>query len=145
MTEFEHVTTNAIVEIYDASSGIFKSLILEVKELSKKKPEAVMSSEKVKIINRVLDDLLIFLKTEPTGKYLDMLDDEMLPQMSDAVLVMVQFNSALESFQERYRQYLGVMGGYYWITQEQLAEWDEEGRELRTEWEEDENEDEDVG
>lgn len=139
MTEFEHVTTNAAVETLDSSSGIFESLLREVKELSKKKPEATMSPGKVKIINRVLEDLLTFLKDEPTGKYLDALDDETLPQMSDAVLVMVQFESALESFERRYRKYFDSLAGHRWITEELLAEWDE----IDKDYEDDE--DEDVG
>jgi hypothetical protein len=124
MTEFEHVTTRATVEIYNASSGVFESLLAEVKELSRKKPEATMSAGKVKIINRVLEDLLIFLKDEPAGKYLDPLDDETLPQMSDAVLVMVQFESALRSFRGRYQKHLH--GAKIWITEEWLAERDED-------------------
>ena len=135
-TEFEHVTTNAVVDTYNSSSGIFESLLREVKELSKKKPEATMNPEKVKIINRVLDDLLTFLKDEPTGKYLDTLDDETLPQMSDAVLVMVQFESALASFRQRYKKSIRYLGAKIWITKELLAESDEA---------EDEDEDEDEG
>ena len=80
-----------------------------------------MSPGKVKIINRVLNDLLTFLKAEPTGKYLEALDDQALPQMSDAVLVMVQFETALESFEQRYYRY--VDGARYWITKELLEEW----------------------
>ncbi|MFZ0496944.1 MAG: hypothetical protein WBE80_04725 [Methylocella sp.] len=126
MTEYEHVTTNAAVETYESSSGIFGSLLTEVKEFSKKKPEATMSAGKVKIINRVLEDLLTFLKEEPAGKYLDRLDDETLPQMSDAVLVMVQFESALESFKERYYKYMDEFREHVWITKENLAEWNED-------------------
>jgi hypothetical protein len=126
MTEYEHVTTNAAVETYETSSGIFGSLLTEVKELSKKRPEATMSAGKVKIINKVVEDLLTFLKEEPTGKYLDRLDDETLPQMSDAVLVMVQFESALGSFKERYYKYMDEFREHVWITKENLAEWNED-------------------
>lgn len=145
MTEFEHVTNKAVVETYYSSSGIFKSLLMEVKELSKKKPEATMNSQKVMIINRVLDDLLTFLKDEPTGKYLDTLDDETLPQMSDAVLIMVQFESALTSFKKRYKKIHSLLNEQNWITKEQLAKWDEKEKKLRAEWDEDEDEDQDVG
>ena len=46
--------------------------------------------------------------------------------MSDAVLVMVQFEGALESFSNRYHQYISFKKGHVWITKEQLAEWEEE-------------------
>lgn len=125
--EFEHVTTDAAVEIYDSSTPIFEGILREVRELSKKKPEATMSASKVKIVNRVLTDLLTILKDEPAGKYLDVLDEDALPQMSDAVLAMVQFESALHSFQLRYYKY--IEGRHYWITAELLAEWQEEDEE----------------
>jgi hypothetical protein len=115
---FEFVTTDAGVEIYKSTSGVFESLLREVKELSRKKPETTMSAGKVKIINRVLNDLLLILKGEPTGKYLEALDDEALPQMSDAVLVMVQFETALKSFQGRYYKHLSDIREHRWITQE---------------------------
>lgn len=123
--EFEHVTTDAAVEIYESSTPIFEGILREVRELSKKKPEATMSASKVKLVNRVLTDLLTILKDEPAGKYLYALDEDTLPQMSDAVLTMVQFESALESFRSRYKKYIknGFDGEYYWITSEQLAAW----------------------
>ena len=124
MTQFENVTTNAAVLIYKSSSDIFRSLLHEVKELSKKKPEATMNTGKVKIINRVLEDLLIILRDEPAGKYLEALDDQLLPQMSDAVLVMVQFDTALDDFKKRYHKKVGgVYGDHHWITKELLEEW----------------------
>jgi hypothetical protein len=120
--EYEHVTTKAIVDTYDSSGAIFESLLREVRELSRKKPEATMSGGKVKIINRVLEDLLGFLKDEPTGKYLEALDNEALPQMSDALLIMVQFETALEGFKERYYGYFSPSETQEWITKELLDE-----------------------
>jgi hypothetical protein len=124
MTEYEHVTTDAAVRVYESTRPIFQSLLKEIKELSRKKPEATMSAGKVKIINRVLNDLLTILKDEPTGKYLDALDDEALPQMSDAVLTMVQFESALSSFYSRYNH--GTFGDRFWVTGSGELEADDE-------------------
>lgn len=118
MAEFEHITTEAFVEAYEASEPIFEGLIKEVRELSRKKPEATMSPGKVKIVNRVLGDLLTFLKNEPDGKYLEELDDTALPQVSDAVLVMVQFETALKKFKSRYFKYLRDYQKTFWITAE---------------------------
>lgn len=124
--EFEHVTTDAFVEAYTSSTPIFEGVLKEVRALSKKKSEATMSASKVKIVNRILNDLLVFLKEESAGKYLEALDDESLPQMSDAVLTMVQFESALNAFHSRYYKY--VDGRHYWITSELLADWDEDDK-----------------
>lgn len=114
---FQHITTDAKVAEYEASHDVFASLLDEVKELSKKKPDASMSAGKVKIVNRVLENLLTVLEGQPDAKYLEALDDDDLPQVSDAVLVMVQFKSALASYRERH--YKHVSGyGYSWITAE---------------------------
>lgn len=120
MNEYEHVTRAATVADYRTGSIVFDGLIKEIRELSKKKPDATMSAGKVKIINRVLFDLMNFLKTEPEGKYLEKLDDDALPQVSDAVLVMVQFETALQAFRGRYHKY--VAGKLLWITEEWIAE-----------------------
>jgi hypothetical protein len=122
MKEYKHVTTVANVEIYEASYKSFEVLLKEVRELSRKKPEATMNAGKVKIVNRVLKDLLTFLKDEPEGKYLDELDDDALPQVSDAVLIMVQFETALMKFASRYHEYVPAHDKRAWITKELVAE-----------------------
>lgn len=117
---FHHITTNAKASEYMASSDVFEVLLREVKELSKKKPDATLSKAKVTIINRVLENLLIVLEGQPESKYLEALDDDDLPQVSDAVLIMVQFKAALETFYGRYVKY--VDGDKRWITQELIEE-----------------------
>jgi hypothetical protein len=120
--EFDHVTSEAAVATYEATEPMFDGLLKEVREVSRKRPEATMSEGKVKIINRVLADLLAILKDEPEGKYLDLLSDQSLPQVSDAVLMMVQFETALDAFKKRYYQY--IYGEHYWITPEFVKEWE---------------------
>lgn len=118
---FSDVTTDAKVDEYKASYDVFASLLNEVKELSKKKPDATMNTGKVKIVNRVLENLLMVLEGQPDAKYLEALDDDDLPQVSDAVLVMVQFKSALDSFKGRHYKNIPRYG-YHWITEELIAQ-----------------------
>jgi len=118
---FEHITDDETVAIYSASNPIFGGILKEIRELSKKKPDATMSEGKVKIVNRVLNDLKSILESEPEGKYLDLLSDETLPQVSDAVLIMVQFETALICFASRYRQKAPIDWGdnkTRWVTPE---------------------------
>ena len=122
MSEFENVTTCAKVAAYEASSGVFGGLMREMRELSKKKPDATLSKHKVGILNRILTDIGSVLQDEPEAKYLDLLDDEELPQSSDAVLVMVQHETALAAFEKRYHQYLRDFNEYRWITAETVVE-----------------------
>jgi hypothetical protein len=58
------------------------------------------------------------LEKEPESKFLDLLDDDNLPQTSDAVLVMVQYESALQSFSNRYHRTVRTVDGmkYVWVT-----------------------------
>lgn len=114
--DLEFVTTDALVEEYEASNEVFNALLNEVKELSKKKPDATMNAGKVKIVNRVLQNLLTVLEGQPQTKYLELLDDEALPQVSDAVLIMVQFKTALKAFKERHTQY--ILRQSRWVTEE---------------------------
>lgn len=134
MNEFEHVTTDASVTTYNSARGVFTALLHEVRELSKKKPDATMSPSKVRLINKVLDDLLTVLKGDAEGKYLQRLEDEDLPQVSDAVLMMAQFDAALDAFKRRYFQSvkIGYEREHHWITVEKLAEWRAEDDEVET-------------
>ncbi|AUQ63188.1 hypothetical protein [Phaeobacter inhibens] len=119
MTDFQFVTSQENVEFYRTSEEIFSGLIKEMRELSKKKADATLSKGKVKILNRVLDDIRNLLEAEPEAKFLDELDDDELPQNSDAVLIMVQYESALVAFRKRYRRYVSGLGER-WITKEFL-------------------------
>lgn len=125
MMDLSNVTTQEAVATYEATHAIFVGLIKEIRELSKKKPDATMSGGKVKIINRVLEDLKKILNAEPEGKFLDLLDDKELPQMSDAVLVMVQYETALRVFKSKYHHSYGDSYNrkYAWVTPEFIKEY----------------------
>ncbi len=121
MIDLTKVTTEESVATYLATNDIFIGLFKEIRELSKKKPDAIMSAGKVKIINRVLTDLKDILDIEPEGKFLDLLDDKELPQTSDAVLVMVQYETVLNVFKRKYYQRYKVDYDEYatsWVTSE---------------------------
>jgi hypothetical protein len=132
MSEFEPSTTDAAVATYNSATGVFTALLREVRELSKKKPDATMSPSKVKLINAVLDDLLTIVRDDPEGKYLQRLEDDDLPQVSDALLMMAQFDAALDAFKRRYFRSvkIGYTREWHWITAEKLAEWDGDDEEV---------------
>lgn len=128
MSKFDPTTTESAVATYQSAIGVFSALLHEVRELSKKKPDATLSASKVKLVNNVLDDLLTIVKGEPEGKYLERLEDDDLPQVSDALMMMAQFNAALVAFQKRYYRNVLVRYKYQqsWVTLEQVAEWEAE-------------------
>ncbi|MBK8185995.1 MAG: hypothetical protein IPK77_01325 [Cellvibrio sp.] len=125
MIDETHVTTEKFVQIYNATNAIFLGILKEIRELSKKKPDAIMSAGKVSLINKVLVDLKAILESEPEGKFLVTLDNENLPQTSDAVLIMCQYETALKSFKSKYYQSYKIDSyvKYAWVTIDFLKEY----------------------
>lgn len=100
---------------YEAVIGVFDGLFRELKELGKKKPESTLNASKVRIINRVLVDVADCLEGSPDHKYLELLDDDSLPQYSDAILILSQYDGALKAFRERHYGYDSVTGEQDWF------------------------------
>jgi hypothetical protein len=107
-------TTQKIADKYDGLSTPFHHLAKELKALGMKKPAETLSANKVKFINRILSDIRDFTKDEPEGRYLDLLDEDALPQYSDAILIISQYEGALGGFRDRYYGYLGGGAGSGW-------------------------------
>jgi len=95
-------TSKEAVAAYETTTNIFAALFREIKEIGRKKSDLVVSEFKVKQVNRLLTDMKEFLKDEPEGKYLDLLDAESLPQVADVILVMAQYEGALKAFHSRH-------------------------------------------
>ena len=104
------LTSRASVELYEATHEVFYSVFREVKEIAKKKHEGTLSSTKVSMINKVLEDVKAMAVNEPEAKFLELLDDETAPQFGDAVLIMAQYEAVLKVFRERHYD---VMKGWY--------------------------------
>ncbi|MDQ0050314.1 hypothetical protein J2T18_004642 [Paenibacillus polymyxa] len=99
--------TEAIAAKYDMLSPMIDSALLEMREFSKKKQDGVLNPLKVKVLNRLLSDIKEILSSDPSTEYLDILDDESLPQNSDAVLILGQFRAAMNQFRGKYYGYYG--------------------------------------
>ncbi len=109
-----YTTTQEKADGYDAFFEVFSHLYKELKALGSKKPAETLSASKVKIINRLIQDVLEIMKEEPEYKYLDLLDDDVLPQYSDAILILSQYEGALKGFKERYYGYEEGYSGHKW-------------------------------
>ncbi len=105
MMASKYFTTAEKASAYDAVAGVFAELFKELKELGRKKPETTLSRAKVGVINRVLADIQACLDGEPEHKYLDMLDDDTLPQYGDAILILSQYEGAMTAFKSRHYGY----------------------------------------
>lgn len=94
--------TNSQVSEYLMLKDLLASIYLEMKEFSKKKPDEPLNKFKVKNINRVLEPIKTILANQPTISFLDILDDDVLPSNSDAILIIGQFTASMERFQNKY-------------------------------------------
>ncbi|WP_210162193.1 hypothetical protein [Methyloferula stellata] len=108
-------TSRKNADAYDAIIAVFTALYKELKDLGKKKPEALLSKSKVDLINRVLVDAKACLEGQAEAKYLDLLDDDALPQYGDAILAMSQYEGALSAFRSRYYGFDGTE--YNWFVE----------------------------
>jgi len=66
--------------------------------------------------NRVLAKVKSILHDDPTVEFLDLLDEEIFPTNSDAVLIISQYRAAMSQFKEKY--YLWTGTEYKWETED---------------------------
>ena len=90
----------------------------EFQELSKKKPDSALNKRKVELVNRLLRGIHSILEGESTNAYLDLLDEDDLPQNSDVVLILGQTLAAMETFKEKYYGHQ-PSGDFAWATADQ--------------------------
>lgn len=84
---------------------MIQSLMDEVKEFSKKKPDGPLNKLKVEMINKRLKPMKELLSILPLANFLDELNDEALPTNSDTVLILGQYVGAIKSFREAFHGY----------------------------------------
>jgi hypothetical protein len=106
------------VEKFKYLSPMLDSALQEMREFAKKKQDGIVSTAKIKILNRLLIELKRVLAREESAGYLDSLSEEQLPQNSDAVLILGQYRAALDSFKEKYCRWDG--GTHIWFTREHI-------------------------
>ena len=95
--------TERTIDLYKLHKKMLQTLAIEVRELSRKKQEGTLNLTKVKMLNRVLKPLKEEVLGEvPASIFLDLLDEAALPNNSDAVLIISQYETALNEFQEEY-------------------------------------------
>ncbi len=104
-------------KIYEDLMPLLEAMANEFREAARKKPDAALNKKKVCIVNRLLVDVLKLLDDEPQRRYLDMLDEDDLPQNSDVSLMIGQIIAAMEAFKEKYQYYVPGAGST-WATPE---------------------------
>jgi hypothetical protein len=135
MLDPEQAPTDAQIAKFEYLSPMLNSALSEMREFAKKKHDGIVSSTKIKILNRLLTDLRVILEREDSLNYLDLLSEDQLPQNSDAVIILGQYRAALDSFQKRHRQHS------HWQTRELIERIERQAQENEEDEEYEEDED----
>jgi hypothetical protein len=98
----------------------------EVGELSKKKQDGIVNDLKVRHINRLLAPIKELLVDDESANYLELLDEETLPQNSDAVFILGQFLAAMDQYKSRHTDVYSRWQTVEWIAEHEDMEEDEE-------------------
>ena len=94
--------TKAQVGEFEMLWPILKSLLIETKELSKKKADNPLNKLKVGMINKVLERIKKILASDPAVEFLELLDNEALPSNSDAVFIISQYDAAMQQYKDKH-------------------------------------------
>jgi hypothetical protein len=100
---------------YDRLVPMLEAAHHEMTELSKKKQDGIVNALKIKMINRLLTELSKVLENDASHDFVDMLDDETLPQNSDVVLVLSQWHAALKQYKSKHYGYDATIGEHHWF------------------------------
>ncbi len=122
--KYSHLPTEEMVRSYKYLSPALSSLYSEIKDLSKKKPDGIVSAYKIRLANKTLADVKQLLPTDPALSHLDVFSEDELPQYSDLILVLGQFQAALVRFQKKFNRYDSDRAATRWITQEDPSDED---------------------
>lgn len=110
--------TNEQAAAYDRYVPMLEAAHREMTELSKKKQDGVVNTLKIKMINRLLAELSKVLEDDASRGFVDMIDEESLPQNSDVVLVLSQWQAALTQYKAKHHGYDSPTGRHRWFTTE---------------------------
>lgn len=95
-------TTQEKAQTHDTTMPLLKAMYFEFKEISKKKPDSAVSKGKIKIVNRLLEKVKTVLSDEESIIFLDLLDEDDVPQASDVTLILSQYVAAMDAFHDKY-------------------------------------------
>ena len=92
------------IKQYEVLRPLIEGMYKDSQALAGKKLDGTLSKQRIAMINRLLKDVKEFLRNEPTVRYLDLLDEEVVPKNADALLVLGQYKSALDHYHSKYTE-----------------------------------------
>lgn len=110
----DFLPTEKDIENYLLLKDLLKAQRHEYNILSNKKWGDQLNKFKIKIINRILEPLYELFKNEPTHNFLDIPNEDDLPSNSDVVLIISQYETAINEFRDKYFIKDGGLPNWYW-------------------------------
>lgn len=107
MAQTQAKTTSKKASTHDVMTPLLTAMFEEFKDLAKKKPDAAVSKGKLVIANRLLNRIREILADEESIEFLDLLNEDDVPQASDVTLILSQYVAAMQAFKERYHGWNG--------------------------------------
>lgn len=118
MKNHQSTTTAEKAKNHDTTLPLLNSMYAEFKELSKKKPDAAVSKSKILIVNRLLQKIREVLQDEDSIEFLDLLNEDDMPQTSDITLMLSQYVAAMEKFKEQHYGWESTSTGHTWFIED---------------------------
>jgi len=106
-------TTADRASTHDTTMPLLESMYVEFKDLAKKKPDTAISKNKIGIANRLLSKVRVVLKDEESIDFLDLLDEDDIPQASDVTLMLSQYVAAMKAFRNKYYGWNGLEKNWF--------------------------------
>jgi len=106
-------TTRAKAELHDVLMPLVHAMYEEFKEFGKKKPDAGVAKSKIEVVNRLLDRCRAVLKSEASLQFLDLLDEDDVPENSDVILMLSQYVAAMEQFKQNHYGWDGTESTWF--------------------------------
>ena len=97
--EKKYLTSSQPAEEFEVLDPLLRAMHDEFKELSKKKSDGPVNKLKIKVVNRLLGPILTLLNEEPQRPYLEILNEDDIPDNSYTVLMLGQCMAAMRIVQ----------------------------------------------
>lgn len=109
--------TEQEVHNFEKTQAQLDSIYQEISVLSKKKQDDALSIFKLKLVNKILDEVnLILGDTYKPFDDFDKFDEDNIPTNSDVVLVLGQYLECMEKL--RADRIKNISGSWYWVLEE---------------------------
>ncbi len=113
MGRSQSMTTAKKASTHEVMTPLLDAMFEEFKDLAKKKPDAAVSKSKLVIANRLLNRVREVLADEESIEFLDLLNEDDIPQASDVTLVLSQYVAAMQAFKGKYFGWNGSESAWF--------------------------------